>query len=73
MAPHLTRIRLEHWLLSAILLLALGLRVAAIDYEVFSARARVPRRERARVAAAAWRRARRARRQYGSGRTVAIP
>lgn len=47
--------------------------VAAIDYEVFSARARVPRRERARVAAAAWRRARRARRQYGSGRTVAIP
>ena len=33
MAPHLTRIRLEHWLLSAILLLALGLRVAAIDYD----------------------------------------
>ena len=34
MAPHLTRIRLEHWLLSAILLLALGLRVAAIDYDL---------------------------------------
>jgi 15-cis-phytoene synthase len=47
--------------------------VAATDYEVFSVRARVPRRERARVAASAWRRARRARRQYGSGRTAAIP
>jgi 4-amino-4-deoxy-L-arabinose transferase-like glycosyltransferase len=34
MAAHLTRIRLEHWLLSAILLLALGLRVAAIDYDL---------------------------------------
>ena len=34
MAAHLTRIRLEHWLLSAILLLAVGLRVAAIDYDL---------------------------------------
>lgn len=34
MAAHLTRIRLEHWLLSAILLLALGLRLAAIDYDL---------------------------------------
>jgi 4-amino-4-deoxy-L-arabinose transferase-like glycosyltransferase len=34
MTAHLTRIRLEHWLLSAILLLALGLRLAAIDYDL---------------------------------------
>lgn len=34
MAAHLKRIRLEHWLLSAIVLLALGLRLAAIDYDL---------------------------------------
>jgi 4-amino-4-deoxy-L-arabinose transferase-like glycosyltransferase len=34
MAATITRIRLEHWLLSAILLLALGLRLAAIDYDL---------------------------------------
>ena len=34
MAAYLTPIRLEHWLLSAILLLAVGLRVAAIDYDL---------------------------------------
>ncbi len=42
--------------------------VAAIDYQVFAQRARVPRRRRAAVAARAWRRARSARRRYGSGR-----
>ena len=34
MVAYLTRIRLEHWLLSAVLLLAFGLRVAAIDYDL---------------------------------------
>jgi len=46
--------------------------VAAIDYEVFSQRARVPRRRRAAVAAAAWTRARKARRIYGSGRITTV-
>ena len=34
MVAHLKRTRLEHWLLSAIVLLALGLRLAAIDYDL---------------------------------------
>lgn len=45
--------------------------VAAIDYEVFNRRARVPRRRRAAVAGAAWMRARRARRRHGNGRITA--
>lgn len=43
-------------------------RVADIDYQVFDRRARVPRRKRVAVAGRAWRRARHARRRYGSGR-----
>ncbi len=45
--------------------------VEAIDYQVFDERVRVPRRRRAAVAARAWRRARAARRRYGSGRVTA--
>lgn len=41
--------------------------VAAIDYQVFDIRARVPRSTRARVAAQAWWRSVDARRAYGSG------
>ena len=43
-------------------------RVVAIDYQVFTQRARVPRRQRAAVAGRAWARARAARRRYGNGR-----
>ncbi len=42
-------------------------RVAEIDYEVFTSRARVPRSTRAAVAARAWRRSIAARRDYGGG------
>ena len=42
-------------------------RVAEIDYEVFTTRARVPRSTRARVAGRAWRRSLAARRDYGGG------
>lgn len=46
--------------------------VEAIDYEVFKVRATVPMRKRLKVALPAWRRAVKARKQFGPGRVTGI-